>query len=69
MLTPLGTVDINTKEQQKTRYERSDVCALPRAVVVIENIVAPVITNAFLEKFGGDSIEEIEKHYREFQSA
>lgn len=69
MLTPLRTVDIKTKKQKETRYERSDVCALPRAVVVIENIVAPVIANAFLEKFGGDSIEEIEQHYREYQTA
>ncbi len=63
MLKPLQTVDIDTKESQDTRYERSDVCALPRAVVVIENIIAPVLMNAFLEKFGGDSIEEIREHY------
>ncbi len=59
MLNPIKTVDINTKEETDTRYERSDVCALPRAVVVIENIIAPVLANAFLEKYGGDSIEEI----------
>lgn len=63
MLTPIKTVDIETKQETDTRYERSDVCALPRAVVVIENIIAPVIANAFLEKFGGDSIGEIEKRY------
>lgn len=64
MLNPLGTVDMHTKEETETRYERSDVCALPRAVVVAESVVAPVIANAFLEKFGGDSIEEIEANYR-----
>lgn len=63
MLTPIKTVDIETKEETDTRYERSDVCALPRAIVVIENIIAPVLANAFLEKFGGDSIEEIEERY------
>lgn len=63
MLNPLQTVDIKTKEPSSTRYERSDVCALPRAVVVAENVIAPVLANAFLEKYGGDSISEIEKHY------
>lgn len=65
MLKPLRTVDIDSGVAQETRYERSDVCALPRAVVVIENIIAPVLMNAFLEKFGGDSIQEIEEHYRQ----
>jgi chorismate synthase len=63
MLTPIDTVDIKTKEKKDTRYERSDVCALPRAVVVVESVIAPVLANAFLEKYGGDSIEEIEERY------
>lgn len=61
MLNPLRTVDMKTFEETATRYERSDVCALPRAVVVAESVIAPVIANAFLEKFGGDSIGEIER--------
>ncbi len=69
MLNPLGTVDMHTLEPQQTRYERSDVCALPRAVVVAESVVAPVIANAFLEKFGGDSISEIEERYHAFSNA
>ncbi len=64
MLHPIDTVDIVSKETVDTRYERSDVCALPRAVVVIENVIAPVIANAFLEKFGGDSLEEILERYK-----
>lgn len=64
MLNPLQTVDMETLEVQETRYERSDVCALPRAVVVAESAVAPVIANAFLEKFGGDSISEIEERFK-----
>lgn len=63
MLNPLKTVDIESLEVQETRYERSDVCALPRAVVVAESVLAPVIANAFLEKFGGDSMEEILERY------
>jgi len=64
MLNPLGTVDMHTKEVKETRYERSDVCALPRAVVVAESVIAPVLANAFLEKFGGDSIAEIERNFK-----
>ncbi len=63
MLNPIKTIDIDSKQETDTRYERSDVCALPRAIVVIENIIAPVLGNAFLEKFGGDSIDEIEERY------
>ncbi|HCD51465.1 MAG TPA: chorismate synthase [Balneolaceae bacterium] len=68
MLNPLNTVDMHSLEPKETRYERSDVCALPRAVVVVENAIAPVLANAFLEKFGGDSISEIEERYEEFRS-
>lgn len=63
MLKPLDTVDMVTKKSRETRYERSDVCALPRAVVVAENVIAPVLANAFLEKYGGDSIGEISERY------
>ncbi len=64
MLNPLSTVDMNSLDETETRYERSDVCALPRAVVVAESVIAPVLANAFLEKFGGDSISEIEERYK-----
>ncbi len=63
MIKPLKTADINTKEELDTRYERSDVCALPRAVVVAESVVAPVLANAILEKFGGDSMDIIKKRF------
>jgi len=68
MLTPIKTVDIDTKEEVDTRYERSDVCALPRAVVVAESVLAPVIANAFLEKYGGDSVAEISERYSRAES-
>jgi chorismate synthase len=63
MIKPLRTADIETKEEQETRYERSDVCALPRAVVVAESVLAPVIANAILEKYGGDSMNELLNRY------
>lgn len=63
MLNPLKTVDMQTLKPEETRYERSDVCALPRAVVVAENVIAPVLANALLEKFGGDSMDEIRSRY------
>tara|TARA_R110000868_G_scaffold235273_9_gene489171 strand:+ start:31569 stop:32753 length:1185 start_codon:yes stop_codon:yes gene_type:complete len=67
MLNPLSTVDMHTLKETETRYERSDVCALPRAVVVAECALAPVIANAFLEKFGGDSISEIEERFNSYR--
>lgn len=63
MIKPLKTADLVTKKEQETRYERSDVCALPRAVVVAESVIAPVLANAILEKFGGDSMQEITTRY------
>src|SRR6056297_1982437 len=68
MIKPLKTADLDTKEEQETRYERSDVCALPRAVVVAESVIAPVLANAILEKFGGDSMEEIQSRFKKINS-
>jgi chorismate synthase len=65
LIKPLDTVDIATKEAQPTRYERSDVTSVPAASVVAEAVVAFVIANAFLEKFGGDSLEEIRRRYEQ----
>jgi chorismate synthase len=47
--------------------ERSDVCAVPAAGVVGEAMMAIVLADAFLEKFGGDSLEEIRRNYRAYQ--
>ena len=63
MLTPLQTVDIKSKETSETRYERSDVCALPRALVVVENVIAPVLANAILQKTGGDTMKEVKERF------
>jgi len=60
---PLMSVDLSTKEQVEATVERSDVCAVPAAAVVAEAVVALEIVNAFLEKFGGDSMAEIHRNY------
>jgi len=56
---PLNPVDIFTKSPAKAHKERSDTCALPSAAVVAESVLALVLANAFLEKYGSDSIDEI----------
>ena len=60
---PLQSVDIDTKEPFTAQVERSDACAVPAASVVMENVVAWEVARAFLEKFGGDSMEEIRANY------
>jgi chorismate synthase len=59
----LQSVDIDTKEAFTAQVERSDTCAVPAAGVILENIVAWEVAHAFLEKFGGDSLEEIRSNY------
>jgi chorismate synthase len=61
MTTPLPTVDIETHEPAQARYERSDVCAVPAAAVVGEAAVCWELAAAFVEKFPGDAIRDIEK--------
>lgn len=63
LMKPLRSVDLSTMTEAPAAIERSDVCAVPAAAVVGEAMVAFVLADAFLEKFGGDSIEEIERHY------
>lgn len=61
---PLPSVDLATGENiDQSRYERSDVCVVPAAGVVGEAMMSIVLTEALLEKFGGDSMEEIVRHY------
>jgi chorismate synthase len=63
LMKPLRSVDLNTLTDAPAAIERSDVCAVPAAAVVGEAMVALVLADAFLEKFGGDSIEEIARHF------
>ena len=63
LLAGMPSVDLNTKEAARSTYERSDVCALPAASVVMENVVAFEVARAFCEKFAGDTMEEIKSNY------
>jgi chorismate synthase len=60
---PLESVDLNTREPALAAYERSDVCVVPAAGVIGEAMVAIVVAQAFLEKFGGDSLGETKRNY------
>lgn len=59
----LRSVNMKTKQAEKADFERSDVCAVPAGSVIGEAIVAFEVADAFLEKFGGDSIIEIQRNY------
>ncbi|MCM3133284.1 chorismate synthase [Paenibacillus polysaccharolyticus] len=65
---PLQSVDIDTKEAFSAQVERSDACAVPAASVVMEHVVAWEVAKAFLEKFGGDSMEEIRANVASYQA-
>jgi chorismate synthase len=60
------TIDVTTGESAKAINQRSDVCAVPAAGVIGEAMVALVLTEALLEKFGGDHIEETKRNFRSF---
>jgi len=63
---PLKSVDLSTKKQVQAHVERADVCAVPAAGVVGEAVIALEIANAVLEKFGGDSLEEIKLNFKNY---
>ncbi|MQF65106.1 chorismate synthase [SAR202 cluster bacterium AC-409-J13_OGT_754m] len=63
---PLPSVDLDTGALVQAHYERSDVCQVPPAGVIGEAMVALVLADAFMEKFGGDSIEETRANYRNY---
>ncbi len=62
LMSPLHSVDIETKGEAKAAIERSDVVAIPAASVIAEAVVALVIADAFVEKFGGDSLSEMRRN-------
>jgi chorismate synthase len=64
--TPLRSVDIASKEAVEAVVERSDVCAVPAAGIVGEAMLAIVLADAFLEKFGGDGLDEIRHNHRAY---
>ena len=67
LMRPLESVDILTKEPVEAHVERSDVCAVPAASVIGENVLALTLADALLEKLGGDSLEEIDERMRNYR--
>ena len=66
LLRGLPSVDLNTKKPEDSQYERSDVCAVSAASVVMESVVAMEVAGAFMTKFGGDSVTETRGNYDAF---
>lgn len=65
----LGTVDTSTGEAATAHHQRSDVCAVPAAGVVAEAMVALVLADAVVEKFGGDSVAELARNLESYRQA
>lgn len=63
---PLDSVSFSTKQPTEAVFERSDVCAVPAAAIVLESVVAIEITSALIDKFGGDSVEELTERVKLF---
>jgi chorismate synthase len=68
-LTPQQTVDLAAGENAPTKYERSDFCPVPRAVPILEAMVAFVLADALIEKLGGDSIDEMKPRFETLRKA
>jgi chorismate synthase len=68
-LTPQMTVDLAIGEESPTKYERSDFCPVPRAVPILEAMVAFVLTDALIEKLGGDSLAEMKPRFSKLRQA
>lgn len=64
---PLASVNLDTKQPEEAAYERSDVCAVPAASVIVENVVAFEVARALIDKFGGDSLVEMKQRWELFQ--
>jgi chorismate synthase len=67
LMKPLRSVDLATMTESPATVERSDVCAVPAAAVVAEAMVAFILADAAIEKFGGDSIAELVENWRAFR--
>jgi len=66
LMKPLRSVDLATMTESPAAIERSDVCAVPAAAVVGEAMVAIVLADALIEKFGGDSVQELVANWKAF---
>ena len=67
LMNPLDSVNINTKKSAKAAVERSDICVVEAAGVVAESVTAFVLADAFLEKFGSDSLSDIKNSYTNYK--
>lgn len=63
---PLASINMETKQSEAASYERSDICAVSAASVIVENVVAFEIAAAMVDKFGGDSLQEMQARYELF---
>jgi chorismate synthase len=63
---PLESINLDTKQPEMASYERSDVCAVSAASVIVENVVAFEVAAALVDKFGGDSLLEMQARYKQF---
>jgi chorismate synthase len=68
LASPLPSIDLRSGEKVKAHYERSDICVLPAAGVIGEAMLAIVLADACLEKFGGDNLKETLANYRNYLS-
>ena len=68
-LTPQMTVDLATGQESPTKYERSDFCPVPRAVPILEAMVAFVLADTLIEKLGGDSLLEMKPRFENLRQA
>ena len=68
-LTPQSSTNLATGESSQTEYERSDFCPVPRAVPIIESMIAFVLADALIEKLGGDSMSEMQPRYKNLRQA
>ena len=68
-LTPQQTVDLAAGENAPTQYQRSDFCPVPRAVPILEAMVAFVLADALMEKLGGDSLDEMKPRFDSLRKA
>jgi chorismate synthase len=68
-LTPQQTVDLASGRESPTKYERSDFCPVPRAIPILEAMVAFVLADALIEKLGGDSLDEMKQRFDRLRRA
>jgi len=68
LLQGLPSVDLNTKQPEQSQYERSDVCAVSAASVVMENVIAFEVARCFMDKFGGDSMTELKANFDNYMN-